>query len=698
MSDIKQRLKNNKYTAPIYKFFYICKHDSIKQAILKVCVKLLENKECGSIVNIVNNNRDSYKLPDLLLENEHNTKKLEIISCAFRKHEPNKGLTGGPNGVLATEQEIFGDIYHGIRMRYLFHSKNVEYPKHLEKALKGYTFMLKINFYAAYYLEYCINSWSRLSKDTDFFFICHDVGFAYGAYLRNCKYALIYHTQGSLVNERESFGEQLSEKDKILFNKLEKIVFENAEMVYFPSMGAKESFIKTTKIDLDNVNFATEPLYNTITDAPELLNEKELLSPLALKTFDRNNTDVFLSVGDFSENKGLERIPLVLNEYVKRTGKKVYWIAIGSKHKAGIYEKLLEEKSNWLFESSLYGERVNHDTLLALMKYTDYYIMLQRHSIFDLSTLEAMRAGKAMILSNVGGNLEVNREDNIILVDLDNLTSAIDRMEQTDKRQLGEKNKYVFEKYFSKKQFFNSYSSMINYHAEQMGVSFSQISEKNKINMKKWKKYYNDKTVVICGSGSSLENYKEEKNAIHIALNKALFFNRIKFDILFMQDYPKNQEYTLKDYDQYPCIKFYGNINNIITRNMGFWTYGDTVNGEVTTYELAPLWFDYRVDNLDFKLDENYFVDAQSVLFSAIQFAIFAGAKKIILYGIEFSEENYGNTKNPNNYANSVEDNLIYFKKKISEDYPEIEFLFGSTTNKRLLKAFAEIDKRGVEE
>lgn len=703
--NMKEILKNNFATKYPYKFLFNCKYFGLRNTLYKVMVRLLaptidyENTEKGgekkgekNVTAMIDNR--SYKLPPILLKNDNEERTLEVISCAFRKHEPKKGLTGGPNGVLATEREVFGNIYHGMRMRYLFHSVDVVYPEHLERALKGLSFMVRINFYAAYYLEYCVNSWSRLSSSTDFLFVCHDLGFAYAAYLRGCKYVLIWHTQGSMINERESFGEVLSERDKEILNELEKTVFENAEAVYFPSEGAKESYIKTAYIDTSKVRFAEKPLYNTIPKKPENMNVKALLSKLELSENRKEDTDVFLSVGDFSENKGMERIPEILNRYVEKTGRNVYWIAVGSKHKAGIFERLEEEKTKWRFQCLLKGERVDHDTLLALMEYTDYYIMMQRHSIFDLSTLEAMRAGKALILSKIGGNIELNREDNVIFVDPDNIDDAIARVIACDKYGMGKLNRKVFDRYFSKECFFKSYAEMIDEMAKKSGIVFNRVSEINQRELSMWKGKFTGKTAVICGAGSSLDNLHLQENAMYFALNRALFSGKVKFDFLFMQDAPKNQPYTIEDYNQYPCTKFYGIITNPGTVSMGLCkdNYTDGVVDKIVNYELAPMWYDYRVDDLKFNLDEECVMDAKSVAFSAIQFAVFSGFRKILLYGVDFSPNNFGNLTNPNKYADSVEANLIAFKKTIKMKYPDITFEFGSTYNERLKTAFAMID------
>ncbi|GHU94238.1 hypothetical protein FACS1894208_04970 [Clostridia bacterium] len=407
--------------------------------------------------------KNSYSLPPILRETD-DPKTYEIVSCAFRKHDPVRGLSGGPNGVLQVQREVMGESHHDMPLTYVPQPTSTEYPEHLLTAMEDITeHMVKINFYAAYYIEYCIDVWTRRNKKHELFFVCHDVGTAYGAYLRSCRYVVVYHAQGSLAHERESFGTVFTEGDRRLLGRLEEAVLYNAEAVYFPSVGAKKSFIETTNIDCSKVKFG-EPLYNTIPDMPPNLDFPKLLAKLNLPQIGREYSDVFLSVGDFSLNKGMERVPAFLEEYSKRTNKNVYWIAIGSKHKAGIFEQLTEIKDSWSFHATLIGTRTDHDTLLALMDFADYYIMFQRYSIFDFATLEAMRAGKGLILTPVGGNLEVNRDDNVVYVDLDNLQSAVSELFKKDKLDFGERNREAFNANFSKEQFYKSYSRMIDRH------------------------------------------------------------------------------------------------------------------------------------------------------------------------------------------------------------------------------------------
>ncbi len=80
--------------------------------------------------------------------------------------------------------------------------------------------------------------------------------------------------------------------------------------------------------------------------------------------------------------------------------------------------------------------------------------MLHRISIFDLSTLEVMRKGKAIVLSNVGGNPEFNRKGNIILCDGPKQAATAFPV---DLKSLGSLNKEVYERCFSNEIFKKSY-------------------------------------------------------------------------------------------------------------------------------------------------------------------------------------------------------------------------------------------------
>lgn len=470
---IKQTLKENKLTHNLYMFLFHWKYDGLRNAVILGCDKITRNElKPTVVVNKSGLNMDSYCLPGVLLENDINKKKITLFACANTVYAPEKGNSGGPGTVLATQKEVFGPRYNDIECRYVFESKPTR-PAHLMRALREIPISNRF-IIAAYAIEFGLEAWKDLDRYNEYIFICHDVGTAYGAYLRRCHYILIYHQQGALVSERISNGDPMTERDIEIANAVENIVFSNADQVYFPSIGARKAFESTTKMDCTKIKFSKYPLYNTIPDSTLKEDSVKLIKDYILNEEEREDTDVFLSIGDFSFNKGMERIPEFLKRYHDRTGRKIYWIAIGRKLKAGIYEKLDQEKKDWPFKSFLLGERINHDMILALMNYSDYYIMLHRASIFDLSTLEAMRAGNGIILSDIPGNTEFNKNNNVVLVDMDNMEKALVRLSDTDKMSMSKLNKATYNEYFSKHNFYKEYSRMIDEELDRLGYLSKQ--------------------------------------------------------------------------------------------------------------------------------------------------------------------------------------------------------------------------------
>lgn len=71
---------------------------------------------------------------------------------------------------------------------------------------------------------------------------------------------------------------------------------------------------------------------------------------------------------------------------------------------SGLYDKF----------SYIHLKGCSYAEMQYLQNMADVYLMLHRISIFDLTTLEMMDKSKCVVLSDVGGNPEFNREDNII--------------------------------------------------------------------------------------------------------------------------------------------------------------------------------------------------------------------------------------------------------------------------------------------
>ncbi|WP_203136365.1 glycosyltransferase family 29 protein [Microbacterium sp. JZ31] len=392
-----------------------------------------------------------------------------VFNCAYREYDPSRGRTGGPAGVLATQRLALGDALGDDELRYVFDDGDKEEMRaQLAPRLRGVRGKIADIILGGEHIRTHPDILAARDAGRQVLLVCHELGSAFGAYQLGLPYVIVYHQQGSTLQEMRSIGQEPSAHEITVANRLEEIICGNAEKMYFPSIGARETFRATAHPRVVEVTtFAESALYNTVSAvdhnahpaAAQALGA-ELRRKLNLPEKDAR-TDVFLSVGDWNEDKGLDRVPALLQRHAEASGRKVVWVGIGSAMSRALFDQVKSQQSSWRFDARLVGERMTHDRLLALLDYADYYVMMHRNSIFDLATLEAMRAGKALILSPVGGNPEVNLDDNVAFVSEETLDDAAAELGRRDRRGWGERNRLVFEEHFSLEHFAERYRRML---------------------------------------------------------------------------------------------------------------------------------------------------------------------------------------------------------------------------------------------
>jgi glycosyltransferase involved in cell wall biosynthesis len=391
-----------------------------------------------------------------------------IISCAYRVYDPAGGKTGGPGGVLATQRLLFGDELMGHPLRYVFQGARQRLTQDLATRNTGLRGKISDIIVASEFIKAHVGINETIRASGRAFFVCHELGSAFGAQQLGQPYVVVYHQQGSTLNEMVSIGQVPTPQEVAVANKLEATILENAEAVFFPSLGARDTFQKTSAIGASpKVKFADYALYNTLGGADEFAEADDpeallasTLSELGIPPRDPD-TDVFISIGDFNNDKGADRIPRQLNAYADLSGRKVRWLAIGSISSRELWRALQRRQPNWRFESHLIGRRVEHAKAMALLHYSDYYIMLHRNSIFDLACLEAMRAGLPMILSPVGGNLEFDVDGNVVFSVKTDLEGAAQAILSRDRAEWGARNKQAYAEHFSPTRFIERYTRML---------------------------------------------------------------------------------------------------------------------------------------------------------------------------------------------------------------------------------------------
>lgn len=158
-----------------------------------------------------------------------------------------------------------------------------------------------------------------------------------------------------------------------------------------------------------------------------------------------------------------------------------------------------------------------------------------------------------------------------------------------------------------------------------------------------FKAIHSGQDIVIVATGPSLNDFRPMDNMIYIGVNNSFLNEALALDYLFAQDYQAVAPYVEKmnAYRPQKCIKFYGLTTEF---DSGF----NRVIPE--SHAIAAKAHRYRTDWEDissFSPDFAYDISAQSlgcfgsVVFPAIQFALWTNPKRIFLVGCDCSDKGH---------------------------------------------------------
>ncbi len=275
--------------------------------------------------------------------------------------------------------------------------------------------------------------------------------------------AAVYHGQGSLFYEAESFGLQPDEEYREKTRTLTEYVLSGAQMICFPSAGAREAFLATSEDGIRGLldDCHGRILYNgCLPDA----RAAEAADHDVFKWIESRDHAgrIFVSVAVLNEAKGVERLPDFFADYGKTHD--YLWIivgngAMGDRLKEGI--ERLGDHVFWIRES------VPNEVIIRLYQKADYYILAHRISIFDFATIEAMHMGAVPVLSEVGGNKEMICDGNGFFLpeDLRDSSGFAAWEEQQDPALLKQKNIDIARDRFSDRSMLEAYREL----AEELG-------------------------------------------------------------------------------------------------------------------------------------------------------------------------------------------------------------------------------------
>jgi glycosyltransferase involved in cell wall biosynthesis len=187
---------------------------------------------------------------------------------------------------------------------------------------------------------------------------------------------------------------------------------KSAKLVVFPSDGAKKMYFADNHCGCRTQDVELGPIiYNTI--LPK--NSKPDVNHASIDIFEGLT---FTSVGTLTLAKGQDQILDFFERMLPLLPNRVRWVCIGDGPLRGEIlvrgDQLSKKFTNFEFK---YLPRLPHKAVMNVLKLTDIYIMLHRISVFDFATLEAMSNNCAILLSKVGGNLDFDKEHNVIFME-----------------------------------------------------------------------------------------------------------------------------------------------------------------------------------------------------------------------------------------------------------------------------------------
>lgn len=301
--------------------------------------------------------------------------------------------------------------------------------------------------------------------------LCHDtfMSFCYLFFGKVDKLTFVYHGQWSSYNEvRNLSWAGKSFVLKKFLDAIEHYVFTNAHSLWFPSLWAYESLLKTTSRKTAWIlkqRFKKQEvhiLHNGIN-----INQKSLRNKLFLKGENNENEITFTTVSTLNYEKWVDRIPHLI-KHLLDSNINLKWIIVWN---GKMLEKIKQDISVLGIKKHvlLFSQPFKKEEIIYLLKNSDIYIMLHRISIFDYATLEAMCEWVVPLLSNVWWNKEVNIKENCLLIDPDELEKhhfqwITDKIKQLNLKKLKETNKQVILENFTEQHFINSYYKALWIH------------------------------------------------------------------------------------------------------------------------------------------------------------------------------------------------------------------------------------------
>ena len=198
----------------------------------------------------------------------------------------------------------------------------------------------------------------------------------------------------------------------------------------------------------------------------------------------------------------------------------------------------------------------------------------------------------------------------------------------------------------------------------------------------KFKGIHKGKDICLVASGVTADRYFPIDNRIHIGVNRSFQIGnyRIPMDYIFIQDFSgKTPEYIddLDDYRKGHCQKFYGltvewndNPNRVIPES-------HAIKAKALRYRTDWACIDGFQPEFAYDISTQPLGCFGSIVFPALQFALWTYPKRIYLVGCDCTTDGYAYAKTDKNFLKP--DRIVSAYKKFkgfaNKYYPDVEII-----------------------
>ena len=258
----------------------------------------------------------------------------------------------------------------------------------------------------------------------------------------------------------EIYEEMLTKFERKVFNKMykkliniENYAFNRADYIIFPCPEAEEPYYNNWN-EYKEIKEKNKNKYKYLLTGTKECIAKKTGKEVREEYNIPENAFIISYVGRHNSTKGYDTLKKIAEEILKRNNDVNFLIAGKEEPLQGLNNKRWIEVG-WTNDP--------HSIISA----SDFFILPNKETYFDLVMLEVLSLGKIVVASKTGGNkyFEKFKSDGILLYD--GIKEAIEKIEKIiktskdDRKKLEIENKKIFNKYFNNKVFCDNYLKLL---------------------------------------------------------------------------------------------------------------------------------------------------------------------------------------------------------------------------------------------